>query len=981
MPSVSGDASPLEKVCLAASDKLSEAERAVLLDQLRHTDARMLAQLEELLLASQTDATASGTLPPHPGNPTTADDELLAGRYRLRKPIGEGGMGTVYLADQLDPVRRTVAVKRMKRGQNSREFLARFETERQALARMDHPHIARVFDGGTTPDGEPFFVMELVDGISITQFAETNQLSLESRLRLVIEVCLAVQHAHEKGILHRDLKPSNVLVALVDGRPIPKIIDFGVAKATGGRLTEITFSETGAIVGTPIAMSPEQADPDCLDIDTRSDVYALGVILYELLTGTTPIDPKRNDVAGMLDVLRRVREEAIERPSRRVRSIAQERLPRSGQSRSELARTLETELDWLLLKALEKDRRHRYGTPGELAGEIERYLRHEPILAHPPSAWYLLRKFVRRNRAATLATSLIVLTLIAGIVGTSWGLIRSVRSESLAVKRLDDVKQSMRVLGTLFAELDLTSESRDGVSIRVTLAEKLDAAARQLEQLQGEGASVELAELLQLVGKGLAQLGQVEQARASLERAFGTFRDLRGAEHPATLAVLHDIAFTFSMASQHERATTLLRQLVETASRTLGASDARTLRWEESLAKSLSDQGELREAKRICESLAVRHAKLLGTDPRSGLSLELFSAELSMNLKETAEALVLFKQVVPRIRDQFGLEDVLTLKGYQLWALAHIDLKEYSAATELLEVALPKASRNLGPDHYLTLGLKGLLAECYRKQSQHPRAILLFEEIVERYQRRFGWYHANTLAHTNNLANAFVESNQVGRGIALLEKVVEIGKEVHGVDHPERLASVYNLGFVLAKYKNDEKGLELLREVLRGYEKHYGGDHASTVLKRWNLAQFAIQFGKVEEFQTQWAILQRDYATLYAKDSEKLVERFLAMTTHLNRVKQPALAWPILDDLLEHEKGLSERSVARQRLHFLRGEQFRSEKKWTEAEKEYLIANDLTGGVGAVARPSIERLIEVYREMGSVGEAEKWQSRLREAGK
>jgi len=353
-------------------------------------------------------------------DPTAAPSGTVIGPYKLLQPIGEGGMGTVYMAEQTQPVRRIVALKLIKAGMDSRQVLARFGAERQALALMDHPNIAKVFDAGTTEQGRPYFVMELVKGIPITRFCDERRLTLRERLELAIPVCQAVQHAHQKGIIHRDIKPSNVLIALYDSKPVPKIIDFGVAKATGPRLTDQTlYTEFGAVVGTLEYMSPEQAELNQLDIDTRSDIYSLGVLLYELLTGSTPLDHKRLKKVLFLDVLRLIREEESPRPSMRLSTT--EELPSIAACRHieprKLSGLVRGELDWIVMKALEKDRNRRYETANGLAADLRRYLDDEPVQACPPSVRYRFHKLARRNKAA-LATGTVVTLALCVAAGT-----------------------------------------------------------------------------------------------------------------------------------------------------------------------------------------------------------------------------------------------------------------------------------------------------------------------------------------------------------------------------------------------------------------------------------------------------------------------------------------------------------------------------------------------------------------------------------
>jgi serine/threonine protein kinase/tetratricopeptide (TPR) repeat protein len=364
---------------------------------------------------------------------------LIAGRYKLLEEIGEGGMGTVWVAQQTEPIRRRVALKLIKPGMDSRQVLSRFEAERQALALMDHPNIARVLDGGVTDQGRPFFVMEYVKGVPITDYCDQAKLTLQERLKLFVQICQAVQHAHQKGIIHRDLKPSNVLVCLYDGKPVPKVIDFGLAKAIHQSLTEHTlYTAHGLMLGTPRYMSPEQAEFNNLDIDTRSDVYSLGVILYELLTGTTPLEKQRFKDATLQEILRLIKEEEATRPSTKLSGSGS--LPTIAAQRSlepaQLSRAVRGDLDWIVMKSLEKERSRRYETANGLARDIERYLHDDPVEARPPSAGYRFSKFARRNKAVLLTVGLVAAALVVGTMVSTWQAIRATRAENLADARL-----------------------------------------------------------------------------------------------------------------------------------------------------------------------------------------------------------------------------------------------------------------------------------------------------------------------------------------------------------------------------------------------------------------------------------------------------------------------------------------------------------------------------------------------------------------
>ena len=361
----------------------------------------------------------------------------MIGPYKLKEQIGEGGFGLVFVAEQQEPVKRKVALKVIKPGMDTREVMARFKAERQALALMDHPNIARVLDAGATDSGRPYFVMELVRGIPITDYCDQNQLAPRDRLDLFVTVCQAVQHAHQKGIIHRDIKPSNVLVTSHDGKPVAKVIDFGVAKAINQQLTERSiYTQFAQMIGTPLYMSPEQAEMSGLDIDTRSDIYSLGVLLYELLTGTTPFDKKRFAKAAYDEIRRLIREEEPPKPSTRlstsdsIASIAAQRHTEPAK----LSKLIRGDLDWITMKALEKDRTRRYETANGLARDIERYLSDEPVEACPPSATYRLRKFARKNRAALTTAAAIALLLVAGVAVSTWQAVRATQAEAAAAR-------------------------------------------------------------------------------------------------------------------------------------------------------------------------------------------------------------------------------------------------------------------------------------------------------------------------------------------------------------------------------------------------------------------------------------------------------------------------------------------------------------------------------------------------------------------
>ncbi len=588
-------------VFLAALERAPDQWPAFL-DEACGDDAEVRARVDQLLQAHQALGSIHGGGTEAPATidaPVTEGPGTVIGPYKRREPIGEGGMGKVWMAQQTEPVKRVVALKLIKAGMDSKQVIARFEAERQALALMEHPSIARVLDAGTTSAGRPYFVMDLVKGMPITRYCDEHRLTPRQRLELFIPVCHAIQHAHQKGIIHRDLKPSNVLIALYDGKPVPKVIDFGVAKAAGQPLTEKTLvTGFGMIVGTLEYMSPEQAEINQLDIDTRSDIYSLGVLLYELLTGSTPFSRKDLEKAGMLEMLRVIREQEPSKPSTKLSTA--EGLPTLAANRgtepAKLTKLVRGELDWIVMKALEKDRNRRYETANGFAMDVQRYLADEPVLAGPPSAWYRLRKFVRRNKGPVLAACLVVLALVAGILGTTAGLLRA-RAAAAAVavqhhraernlhraldaveqmlmrvgeERLQDVPQMEHVRRELLEDAlkfyqQLLEEEGDDAALRLATGRacrvvadiygmlgQLDLGLQHYAQAQelldgsavGEDYRYQLAVLHRNRGRLLDNKGRFAEAKQDFDRAVGLLTRL-AADHADNPAYRRDLATSF----------------------------------------------------------------------------------------------------------------------------------------------------------------------------------------------------------------------------------------------------------------------------------------------------------------------------------------------------------------------------------------------------------------------------------------------------
>jgi tetratricopeptide (TPR) repeat protein len=490
------------KGLFVAAVELPVADRAAFLERECGTDAELRERVEALLKAHDAPGSfLADPVPmpvePHeeatpvPGTvaylPSHAPGTVIAGRYTLVEKLGEGGMGEVWVAKQSEPVKRKVALKLIKTGMDSRAVLTRFEQERQALGLMDHPNIARVLDGGLTPTGQPFFVMDLVNGLPLTKFCDEMKLTPRERMELFVPICQAVQHAHQKGIIHRDLKPSNILVTVIDGKGVPKIIDFGVAKATAGRLTEESLStQFGAVIGTLEYMAPEQAGFTGQDVDTRADVYSLGVVLYELLTGLRPHDGKQLRQAAYAEILRILHEEEPSKPSTRLST--DDSLPSLAALRQtdpkKLMAMLRGELDWVVMKCLDKDRNRRYETASGLARDLQRYLADEPVEARPPSVGYRTRKFLRRNRGPVAAAVVVLLTLIGGVIGTAIGLVRAMEAEGVAQTRFEDA-EAARSAADALAKAEVEQRKRAEQAEAETLADYVASTDEVMEQLIG----------------------------------------------------------------------------------------------------------------------------------------------------------------------------------------------------------------------------------------------------------------------------------------------------------------------------------------------------------------------------------------------------------------------------------------------------------------------------------------------------------------
>ena len=584
--------------------------------------------------------------------PAEAAPDTVIDSYQLLQLIGQGGMGEVWLAEQKQPVRRRVALKLIKAGMDTREVVARFESERQALALMNHPAIAKVFDAGSTPQGRPYFVMEYVTGMPITDYCDKHKLTMRQRLELFVLVCEGVQHAHQKAIIHRDLKPSNILIGEVDGKATPKIIDFGVAKATAQRLTaETMFTRAGAILGTPGYMSPEQADSAGVDVDTRTDVYSLGVVLYELLVGTVPLEFRK---MAFDEILRRLREEDALRPSTKLGTLAQASnlvAQNRGADPATLARQLRGDLDAIALKALEKDRSRRYATPLGLATDIGRYLHDEPVLARPPNRAYQLRKLARRNRTLVTSGAAILLTLMVATGVSTREAIRAIRAERSAAASLKESRQEAakaQAVNSFLQEMLQSADPRSATKADpaagrdVTVAHVLDEAVRRLDAGSLHGQPLVEAAARESLGKTFYGLGRYPDAERQYRAAFALIRSVPG--HEADVAASEALlAEQLTFEDKLPEAETLQRDAMRLRTQLFGPDNPAVSESMTDLAITLRRQGKLQEAE-------VLYRQGLAIDLKNHLAEESADDEHNLGVLLRTEKRPAEAEVPPTVR-------------------------------------------------------------------------------------------------------------------------------------------------------------------------------------------------------------------------------------------------------------------------------------------------------------------------------------------
>lgn len=785
---------------------------------------------------------------------STAPSAATIGPYRLLQQVGEGGMGEVWLAEQTSPVRRQVALKLIKAGMDTAHVVARFEAERQALAVMDHPAIAKVFDAGATPQGRPYFVMEYVRGEPITTYCNRQRLSTRERLNLFLQVCDGVQHAHQKGIIHRDLKPSNILVTLLDGRAVPKIIDFGVAKAVAQPLTDRPlYTELGTLIGTPEYMSPEQAEMSGRDVDTRSDVYALGVILYELLTGVLPFDAHALREKGLDDIRRTIREVEPPRPSVRVTLAKATALPSLRSDVATLRRELRGDLDWITMRALEKDRTHRYGSAAELAADIRRHLDYLPVVAGPPSTTYRIRKFVRRHRIGVSVAATLVVLLMAFATTTAIQARRIARErdranqEAAIAKAVNDFLQN-DLLAQASASIQARPETRPDPELKVRTA--LDRAAARIVGKFEQQPLVE-ASLRQTIGTTYADLGLYAEAKPHLERSLEIRRRILGSDHPDTVRSLWRFATLEARRQDYESAETHYQETIEIQRRVLGAEHPDRLEAMQDLGWLISVRGRHQQGEKLVAEALASERRILGDDHPNTLTGMNRLANVMMNAGRYNDQERLAREEWERRRRIQGAEHPRTLTAENALAGSLSDEGRLAQAIPLLREVVGIRRRVLGVDHPDTAISVNDLAIALRKNKELPEAEALYREAADIWSRTLGPESPSTLLAINNLALVYVDQRQYAKAERVYQELLPKSQRVNGPQHQRTLLVMNNLGVVYAHEGRFGDATRLLRETVGAGRVSLGENHPTTATFMLSLSE-ALALGGQKDDAFVW---------------------------------------------------------------------------------------------------------------------------------
>jgi len=784
-------------------------------------------------------SSGNGESLPNPGD--------TIGVFRIVRAIGEGGMGMVYEAEQESPVRRRVALKMLRSEISSPAEQARFEAEHQALAMMAHSHIARVYDGGTAK-GHPYFAMEFVEGLSITQWCDRERLSLRERIELFIPACEAVQHAHQRGVIHRDLKPSNVLVTVEDGRAIPKVIDFGVAKGFGVRLSDRTLQTVaGTLLGTPSYMSPEQASLNT-PIDTRSDVYSLGVMLYELATGKLPFEIPGGD---LLSALERIRNDEPLTPSRRLAVLESEEAKRVSHDRGTepgtLVRATRGDLQWIVMKALEKSPDRRYGSAGELAADLRRFLANEPVLAGPPSGAYRFQKLVRRHRALVIGTAAVVATLLVGVVATGWMAIVASEQRDSAESARDQARKEASVatattkfVQQMIAAPDPFGTERVGPDIKVI--DVLDKARQQLSSLEKE-PQVE-ATIRHTVAKTYMNLGKLDDAIPLLRQSVTHHRRAFGVDHPATLRAQSDLSDALERRGDYKEAEQLAGRTLAAQQRILGRGHEDSVDTLIHLALAKYRLAEYDASERLLVDALEGHRRVQGPDHAKSLVMANNLAQIFSKQGKKDEAEKLHRDSLARRRRLFGDSHPSTMSAMNNLATLLVGrVTTRDEALTLFRETTRLQEKLFGPDHYKTQGSRNNVAVTLYTMKRFAEAEKGYAEVVESCRRSGSLDQPRGLSAQNNLAVLLRDTGRPREAEAMYRRLMPIAERV--LPENEADLALFRIGYArtLAALGRFREGEKFLDRAHQSFLKSFGPNDPRTKMAATRLA--AIRAGKV----------------------------------------------------------------------------------------------------------------------------------------
>jgi tetratricopeptide (TPR) repeat protein len=848
----------------------------------------------------------------------------MVGPYKLIEVIGEGGFGEVWLAERREPMLQRVAIKIIKPGMDSRAVVARFEQERQALAVMDHPNVARVFDGGVTAAGTPYFVMEFVDGEPINAFADAKRLTLRQRLELFIPVCVAVQHAHHKGLIHRDLKPSNVLVVEIEGKAIPKVIDFGVAKAIAGeRWTNTAHTQSGVVIGTPIYMSPEQVAGE-LDVDTRTDVYSLGVMLYELLAGDPPFDARTMRKAAIAEIQRIIRDDAPPKPSARIAQFAVDRTTTLADARSatsgRIADELRRELDWIPLMALRKERDRRYESPQALADDLRRYLDGRPLRAAPESRAYLARKFVRRNKVPVTAAATVFVALAAGLSVALWQ-----RSEAIRAKE-SEVEQRAR------------ADERADAALKAEKAEKAradelkrvsDFQSQMLGQIDATRAGVDLmGDVRARFAAALEKAGVPEQARAARVGAFAqelvrvNATDAAAAlidrtilrpaikaigeqfgDQPAVDAQLrHALAELYRRIGLNEAAVPLQESALATRRRVLGEEHPDTLLAISNMSVLLRELGRLDDAEPYHREALDKCRRVLGEEHPETIIVISNMGGLLRAQGKFADAEPYYREALEKFRRALGETDPETIRSINNMGVLLAEQGRLADAEPFYREALERSRRVLGEEHPQTITSINNMGSLLFSQGKVEEAELHLREALEKSRRTLGEEHPDTLLAVSNMGGMLLDEGRLADAEPFLREAVEIRRRTLGEEHPDTLISTNNLGTLLLDQQKFTDAEPYLREVLAIRRRTLGDEHVDTLISIGNLGSMLRDAGRLTEAEPLYReALDKRRRVLGEQHPHTLVS-IGSMGILLVRQGRCAESQPYLDESLEKRR-------------------------------------------------------------------------------